>query len=101
MPDWEIISHQAAVGGFVRDAAKQAIADAEITAQRTGMVAIAARSSSREDGSYFLVDLAAGPCMIAATYQGLRCEVLADIGDVHQDKFRMIWLDLELPAEPL
>ncbi|QEE29671.1 carboxypeptidase regulatory-like domain-containing protein [Terriglobus albidus] len=98
MPEWETMSHQCVIGGFVRDAAKQVIADVALSAQRAKDGAVVAHARTGEDGSYFFVDLMRGPCMIAVNHQGLQCEVLAEIGDYHQEDFRMLWLDLELPA---
>lgn len=99
MPEWETISHQAVIGGFVRDAEQQPLADVAITAQAPDKEPILAQTRSREDGSYFLVDVNTGPYILSAEYQGLRRQVGTQIPDFRQEGFRMIWLDLQLPAK--
>lgn len=99
MPEWETISHQAVVGGFVRDATQQPIANVVIMAREPDEAVIVASTRSCDDGSYFLMDIVTGSYLLSATYEGLRREVRADIPDFHHTDFRMMWLDFELPAK--
>lgn len=98
MSDWEVIRRQVAIGGNVRGGGRP-IAGALVAATRKDAAGKAVQTRSRDDGSYFFLDLADASYEVLAMANAGKATGTAQVIRKQDGSVTMAWLDLDLVGQ--